>query len=104
MPLSHRHGLCLCVQDGSGTLQRSSSLGKIRDVIRRSSEMLVKKLQGNGPLEPRNTSMKRAASLNYLHKSSDASFEGTPGLRAESRGLSASSTDLSSHSSLLSSN
>lgn len=74
--------------------------------------MLVKKLQGNGPLEPRNTryvrgsgcltgqvgalppcvsgsdhsqhdhicsllscSMKRAASLNYLHKSSDASFE-----------------------------
>uniref|UniRef100_A0A8C3QEZ4 Kinesin light chain n=1 Tax=Cyanoderma ruficeps TaxID=181631 RepID=A0A8C3QEZ4_9PASS len=90
--------------DGSGTLQRSSSLGKIRDVIRRSSEMLVKKLQGNGPLEPRNTSMKRAASLNYLHKSSDASFEGTQGLRAESRGLSASSMDLSSHSSLLSSN
>ncbi|KAL9863599.1 LOW QUALITY PROTEIN: kinesin light chain 4 [Geothlypis trichas] len=90
--------------DGSGTLQRSSSLGKIRDVIRRSSEMLVKKLQGNGPLEPRNTSMKRAASLNYLHKSSDASFEGTQGFRAESRGLSASSMDLSSHSSLLSSN
>nr|XP_047911923.1 kinesin light chain 4 isoform X2 [Anser cygnoides] len=91
-------------EDGSGTLQRSSSLGKIRDVIRRSSEMLVKKLQGNGPLEPRNTSMKRAASLNYLHKSSDASFEGTQGLRAESRGLSASSMDLSSHSSLLASN
>ncbi|XP_035752963.1 heme-binding protein 1-like [Egretta garzetta] len=43
------------MEDGSGTLQRSSSLGKIRDVIRRSSEMLVKKLQGNGPLEPRNT-------------------------------------------------
>lgn len=55
VPLSHHPGLCLCVQDGSGTLQRSSSLGKIRDVIRRSSEMLVKKLQGNGPLEPRNT-------------------------------------------------
>ncbi|XP_053917586.1 kinesin light chain 4 isoform X2 [Cuculus canorus] len=91
-------------EDGSGTLQRSSSLGKIREVIRRSSEMLVKKLQGNGPLEPRNTSMKRAASLNYLHKSSDASFEGTQGLRAETRGLSASSMDLSSHSSLLSSN
>lgn len=48
-------GLCLRLQDGSGTLQRSSSLGKIREVIRRSSEMLVKKLQGNGPLEPRNT-------------------------------------------------
>lgn len=31
-------------------------------------------------------------------------FQGTQGLRAESRGLSASSMDLSSHSSLLSSN
>lgn len=42
-------------QDGSGVLQRSGSLGKLRDVLRRSSEMLVKKLQGNGPPEPRNT-------------------------------------------------
>uniref|UniRef100_A0A4W3K121 Kinesin light chain n=1 Tax=Callorhinchus milii TaxID=7868 RepID=A0A4W3K121_CALMI len=40
--------------DGSGTLQRSGSFGRIRDVLRRSSEMLVKKLQGNGPPEPRN--------------------------------------------------
>lgn len=45
----------VCLQDGSGTLQRSGSLGKLRDVLRRSSELLVKKLQGNGPPEPRNT-------------------------------------------------
>uniref|UniRef100_A0A674D1R0 Kinesin light chain n=1 Tax=Salmo trutta TaxID=8032 RepID=A0A674D1R0_SALTR len=31
--------------DGSGALQRSGSLGKLRDVLRRSSELLVKKLQ-----------------------------------------------------------
>uniref|UniRef100_A0A8C9Z1V8 Kinesin light chain n=1 Tax=Sander lucioperca TaxID=283035 RepID=A0A8C9Z1V8_SANLU len=41
--------------DGSGALQRSGSLGKLRDVLRRSSELLVKKLQGNGPPEPRST-------------------------------------------------
>ncbi|XP_026508933.1 kinesin light chain 4 isoform X1 [Terrapene carolina triunguis] len=90
--------------DGSGALQRSGSLGKIRDVLRRSSEMLVKKLQGNVPLEPRDTNMKRAASLNHLNTSSDNSFQGSPGLWAEKRGLSASSVDLSSHSSLLTSN
>lgn len=45
----------LSPQDGSGALQRSGSLGKLRDVLRRSSELLVKKLQGNGPPEPRNT-------------------------------------------------
>uniref|UniRef100_A0A3P8XV08 Kinesin light chain n=1 Tax=Esox lucius TaxID=8010 RepID=A0A3P8XV08_ESOLU len=43
--------------DGSGALQRSGSLGKLRDVLRRSSELLVKKLQGNGPLEPSRTSI-----------------------------------------------
>uniref|UniRef100_A0A8C4IHM2 Kinesin light chain n=1 Tax=Dicentrarchus labrax TaxID=13489 RepID=A0A8C4IHM2_DICLA len=61
--------------DGSGALQRSGSLGKLRDVLRRSSELLVKKLQGNGPPEPRSTNMKRAASLNYLNKTSDDSFQ-----------------------------
>ncbi|XP_030414017.1 kinesin light chain 4 isoform X3 [Gopherus evgoodei] len=91
-------------EDGSGGLQRSSSLVKLRDVLRRSSEMLVKKLQGNIPLEPRDTNMKRAASLNYLNTSSDDSFQDSPGLWAERRGLSASSVDLSSHSSLLTSN
>lgn len=47
--------ICVCLQDGSGTLYRSGSLGKLRDVLRRSSEMLVKKLQGNVPPEPRST-------------------------------------------------
>ncbi|KAM3930688.1 kinesin light chain 4 isoform 1-T2 [Leptodactylus fuscus] len=84
--------------DGSGTLRRSGSLGKIRDVLRRSSEMLVKKLQGTTPPEPRNTNMKRAASLNYLNKSSDETFQVSQNLLSESRGLSASNIDLSSHS------
>uniref|UniRef100_A0AAR2JRI7 Kinesin light chain n=1 Tax=Pygocentrus nattereri TaxID=42514 RepID=A0AAR2JRI7_PYGNA len=61
--------------DGSGALQRSGSLGKIRDVLRRSSELLVKKLQGNGPPELRSTNMKRAASLNYLNKTGDDPFQ-----------------------------
>lgn len=47
--------ICVCLQDGTGTLYRSGSLGKLRDVLRRSSEMLVKKLQGNVPPEPRST-------------------------------------------------
>uniref|UniRef100_A0A4W4FTU8 Kinesin light chain n=1 Tax=Electrophorus electricus TaxID=8005 RepID=A0A4W4FTU8_ELEEL len=38
-------------EDGSGMLQRSGSFGKLRDVLRKSSELLVKKLQGNGPPE-----------------------------------------------------
>ncbi|KAJ8250474.1 hypothetical protein COCON_G00223960 [Conger conger] len=81
--------------DGSGALQRSGSLGKLRDVLRRSSEMLVKKLQGNGPPEPHSTNMKRAASLNYLNKTSDDSFQGPGGRRLrESRGLSSSTVDL----------
>lgn len=50
------HGLTVvCLQDGSGALQRSGSIGRLRDVLRRSSELLVKKLQGNGPPEPRST-------------------------------------------------
>uniref|UniRef100_A0A665WPI2 Kinesin light chain n=1 Tax=Echeneis naucrates TaxID=173247 RepID=A0A665WPI2_ECHNA len=66
---------CTVLHDGSGALQRSGSLGKLRDVLRRSSELLVKKLQGNGPPEPRSTNMKRAASLNYLNKSGDDPFQ-----------------------------
>uniref|UniRef100_A0A8C7F508 Kinesin light chain n=1 Tax=Oncorhynchus kisutch TaxID=8019 RepID=A0A8C7F508_ONCKI len=38
--------------DGSGGLRRAGSMGRLRDVLRRSSEMLVKKLQGNGPPDP----------------------------------------------------
>ncbi|KAK6328951.1 hypothetical protein J4Q44_G00009290 [Coregonus suidteri] len=61
------------LQDGSGALQRSGSLSKLRDVLRRSSELLVKTLQDNGPPEPArtSTSMKRTSSLNYLNKASD---------------------------------
>ncbi|KAL7877958.1 hypothetical protein SRHO_G00046010 [Serrasalmus rhombeus] len=82
-------------EDGSGALQRSGSLGKIRDVLRRSSELLVKKLQGNGPPELRSTNMKRAASLNYLNKTGDDPFQssGINRLR-QSRGLSSSNVDL----------
>eukprot|EP00064_Thunnus_orientalis_P015015 superscaffoldBa00002707_g15064 len=57
--------------DGNGSLHRSSSFGKLRDALRRSSEMLVKKLQGSGPQEPRNPGMKRASSLNFLNKSAE---------------------------------
>ena len=46
--------MCPAPQDGNGSLRRSGSFGKIRDALRRSSEMLVKKLQGSGPQEPRN--------------------------------------------------
>ncbi|KAG7492857.1 hypothetical protein MATL_G00019560 [Megalops atlanticus] len=83
------------LKDGSGALQRSGSLGKLRDVLRRSSEILVKKLQGNGPPEPRNSNMKRAASLNYLNKPSDDLFQGVGSGRLRgSRGLSSSNVDL----------
>uniref|UniRef100_A0AAY4EC37 Kinesin light chain n=1 Tax=Denticeps clupeoides TaxID=299321 RepID=A0AAY4EC37_9TELE len=80
--------------DGSGALQRSGSLGKLRDVLRRSSEMLVKKLQGTVPPEPRNTNMKRAASLNYLNKTNDDIFQVRGQRLTASRGLSSSNMDL----------
>ncbi|KAI1896942.1 hypothetical protein AGOR_G00100080 [Albula goreensis] len=82
------------LQDGSGVLQRSGSLGKLRDVLRRSSEILVKKLQGNGPPEPRNSNMKRAASLNYLNSTGEEAFQATAGRIRASRGLSSSNLDL----------
>uniref|UniRef100_A0AAR2KDP4 Kinesin light chain n=1 Tax=Pygocentrus nattereri TaxID=42514 RepID=A0AAR2KDP4_PYGNA len=40
--------------NGDGTLRRSGSLGKLREVLRRSSEILVKKLQGTIPPESHN--------------------------------------------------
>uniref|UniRef100_A0A8K9X5U5 Kinesin light chain n=1 Tax=Oncorhynchus mykiss TaxID=8022 RepID=A0A8K9X5U5_ONCMY len=58
-------------QEGNGSLRRSGSFGKIRDALRRSSEMLVKKLQGSGPQEPCNPGMTRASSLNFLNKSAE---------------------------------
>ncbi|XP_065150452.1 kinesin light chain 2 [Paramisgurnus dabryanus] len=88
--------------DGNGGLRRSGSFGKIREALRRSSEMLVKKLQGSGPQEPRNPGMKRASSLNFLNKSiEETSQESSSGL-SESRGLSASNVDLTRRNSLIS--
>ncbi|XP_028658824.1 kinesin light chain 2-like [Erpetoichthys calabaricus] len=87
--------------DGSGALRRSGSFGKIRDALRRSSEMLVKKLQGSGPQEPRNAGMKRASSLNFLNKSVDDPSQQPSGGLLECRGLSASNVDLSRRSSLI---
>uniref|UniRef100_A0A8C1NCG0 Kinesin light chain n=1 Tax=Cyprinus carpio TaxID=7962 RepID=A0A8C1NCG0_CYPCA len=82
--------------DGNGGLRRSGSFGKIREALRRSSEMLVKKLQGNS------NTMKRASSLNFLNKSAEeTSQESNSGL-SESRGLSASNVDLTRRSSLIS--
>ncbi|XP_077098007.1 kinesin light chain 4-like isoform X2 [Siphateles boraxobius] len=79
-------------EDGSGVLQRSGSIGRLRDVLRRSSEMLVKKLQGSGPEHTHNT-MKRAASLSVLHKTSDGQILCGGRLR-DTRGLSSSVVDL----------
>uniref|UniRef100_A0A8C9TXH4 Kinesin light chain n=1 Tax=Scleropages formosus TaxID=113540 RepID=A0A8C9TXH4_SCLFO len=87
--------------DGNGSLRRSGSFGKIRDALRRSSEMLVKKLQGSGPQESRNSGMKRACSLNFLNKSADDHPQQPSSGLSESRGLSASNVDLSRRSSLI---
>ncbi|XP_064407990.1 kinesin light chain 2 isoform X2 [Latimeria chalumnae] len=87
--------------DGSGALRRSGSFGKIRDALRRSSEMLVKKLQGSGPQEPRNPGMKRASSLNFLNKSGEDSSQACSSSLSETRGLSASNVDLSRRNSLI---
>ncbi|TRZ01142.1 hypothetical protein DNTS_007862 [Danionella cerebrum] len=82
-----------------GTLRRSGSFGKLREVLRRSSEMLVKKIQGtmDAP-DPRSTNMKRAASLGFLNSSGDDldSFQGSGGSRAlrNSRPLSSSTVEL----------
>ncbi|XP_051503825.1 kinesin light chain 1-like isoform X2 [Myxocyprinus asiaticus] len=82
-------------EDGSGVLQRSGSLRSLRDVLRRSSELLVKKLQRNGPPDTHITNMKRAASLNYLNKTGDDIDQSLGGRRlTESRGLSSSNVDL----------
>ncbi|CAF96204.1 unnamed protein product, partial [Tetraodon nigroviridis] len=87
--------------DGNGSLRRSGSFGKIRDALRRSSEMLVKKLQGSGPQEPRNPGMKRASSLNFLNKSTEESAQDTNSGFSDCRGLSASNVDLSRRNSLI---
>uniref|UniRef100_A0A8C9XP39 Kinesin light chain n=1 Tax=Sander lucioperca TaxID=283035 RepID=A0A8C9XP39_SANLU len=88
-------------RDGNGSLRRSGSFGKIRDALRRSSEMLVKKLQGSGPQEPRNPGMKRASSLNFLNKSTEETTQDANSGLSDCRGLSASNVDLSRRSSLI---
>ncbi|XP_037531512.1 kinesin light chain 2 [Nematolebias whitei] len=87
--------------DGNGSLRRSGSFGKIREALRRSSEMLVKKLQGSGPQEPRNPGMKRASSLNFLNKSNEETTQDANSGLSDSRGLSASNVDLTRRSSLI---
>ncbi|XP_061133907.1 kinesin light chain 2-like isoform X2 [Syngnathus typhle] len=87
--------------DGSGSLRRSGSFGKIRDALRRSSEMLVKKLQGSGPQEPRNPGMKRASSLNFLNKSAEETAQDANSGLSDCRGLSASNVDLTRRNSLI---
>uniref|UniRef100_A0A8C1T2A3 Kinesin light chain n=1 Tax=Cyprinus carpio TaxID=7962 RepID=A0A8C1T2A3_CYPCA len=59
--------------NGDGSLRRSGSFGKLREVLRRSSEMLVKKIQGTMPPEPRNTKNSRplSSSTVELYKSTD---------------------------------
>ncbi|XP_020653058.3 kinesin light chain 2 [Pogona vitticeps] len=86
---------------GSGVLRRSASFGKLRDALRRSSEVLVKKLQGSSPQESRNAGMKRASSLNFLNKSVEEETGQVSSSLSDSRGLSASNVDLSRRSSLL---
>uniref|UniRef100_A0A673MKY2 Kinesin light chain n=1 Tax=Sinocyclocheilus rhinocerous TaxID=307959 RepID=A0A673MKY2_9TELE len=84
--------------NGDGSLRRSGSFGKLREVLRRSSEMLVKKIQGTMPPEPRDTNMKRAASLGYLNSNGDEgdSFQGSGAARTlrNSRPLSSSTVEL----------
>lgn len=87
--------------DGNGSLRRSGSFGKIRDALRRSSEMLVKKLQGSGPQEPRNPGMKRASSLNFLNKSTEETAQDANSGLSDSKVLSASNVDLTRRNSLI---
>uniref|UniRef100_A0AAZ3SQE2 Kinesin light chain n=1 Tax=Oncorhynchus tshawytscha TaxID=74940 RepID=A0AAZ3SQE2_ONCTS len=90
--------------EGNGSLRRSGSFGKIRDALRRSSEMLVKKLQGSGPQEPCNPGIGlgqfQIYSWNIPAKLPPSLQDANTGL-SECRGLSASNVDLSRRSSLI---
>uniref|UniRef100_A0AAZ3PXN4 Kinesin light chain n=1 Tax=Oncorhynchus tshawytscha TaxID=74940 RepID=A0AAZ3PXN4_ONCTS len=91
-------------REGNGSLRRSGSFGKIRDALRRSSEMLVKKLQGSGPQEPCNPGIGlgqfQIYSWNIPAKLPPSLQDANTGL-SECRGLSASNVDLSRRSSLI---
>uniref|UniRef100_A0A3Q2Q097 Kinesin light chain n=1 Tax=Fundulus heteroclitus TaxID=8078 RepID=A0A3Q2Q097_FUNHE len=84
--------------EGNGSLRRSGSFGKIRDALRRSSEMLVKKLQGSGPQEPRNPG---SSQMLPNHPSPLVCFQDANSGLSDSRGLSASNVDLTRRSSLI---
>ncbi|KAG7327605.1 hypothetical protein KOW79_009211 [Hemibagrus wyckioides] len=59
-------------EDGTGgILKRAGSLGKMREVLRKSSEILVKKLQDTILQDSPNPHLKRAASLIYLNRTGD---------------------------------
>ncbi|XP_072283527.1 kinesin light chain 1 isoform X1 [Pyxicephalus adspersus] len=85
--------------DGTGSLKRSGSFSKLRASIRRSSEKLVRKLKGGSSRdgEPKNPGMKRASSLNVLNtggKAAEDHMQERNNCLTDSRGLSASHTDL----------
>ncbi|XP_078473077.1 kinesin light chain 1-like isoform X1 [Lampetra fluviatilis] len=87
--------------DGTGAMSRSSSFGKLRETIVRSSEKLVMKLKGQVE-EPRNPGMKRASSLITLNTSNKTWEEPYQAGRSnrrlsESRPLSSSHVDLGPH-------
>uniref|UniRef100_A0A8C1TN15 Kinesin light chain n=1 Tax=Cyprinus carpio TaxID=7962 RepID=A0A8C1TN15_CYPCA len=82
--------------DGGGVLQRSGSIGRLRDVLRRSSEMLVKKLQLNTPADTHYNKYENTLYFDcYLV--SLVVFPAGRRLR-DSRGLSSSNVDLYSGS------
>ncbi|XP_060797478.1 kinesin light chain 1-like isoform X2 [Neoarius graeffei] len=82
---------------GNGILKRAGSLGKMREVLRRSSEMLVKRLQDTILQDSPNPNLKRAASLNFLNRTGDdEAFQGGRASRRlrDSRTLSSSTVEL----------
>ncbi|XP_058256115.1 kinesin light chain 1-like isoform X2 [Hemibagrus wyckioides] len=83
---------------GGGILKRAGSLGKMREVLRKSSEILVKKLQDTILQDSPNPHLKRAASLIYLNRTGDNDdpFQSGRGGRRlrDSRALSSSTVAL----------
>ncbi|KAK3533023.1 hypothetical protein QTP70_006228 [Hemibagrus guttatus] len=83
---------------GGSILKRAGSLGKMREVLHKSSEILVKKLQDTILQGSSNPYLKRAASLNYLNRTGDNAdpFQSGRGGRRlrDSRALSSSTVEL----------
>ncbi|XP_026852509.2 kinesin light chain 2 [Electrophorus electricus] len=87
-----------------GPLRTRGSLGRMREVLRRSSEILVKKLQETILQDAHNPNMKRALSLNYLNRSGndDESMQsmGTGRRLRDTRSLSSSTSELGTSTNL----